>query len=110
MTRRKKFYQKRKTERRCVNCGKQDERTLNGKTECAECTDKRSRYYAAQNEIQRKLHRISNTISNAQRYYRRQENHECVTCGMKMPENWYYVRCEACREHQKAYRKKKKTA
>ena len=38
-------------------------------------------------------------------YYRRQENHECVYCGVKLPPDRYYVQCEKCLEQHKAYGK-----
>ena len=38
-------------------------------------------------------------------YYRRQENHECVYCGVKLPPDRYYVSCEKCLERDKAYGK-----
>lgn len=38
-------------------------------------------------------------------YYKRQENHECVYCGVKLPPERYYTQCEKCLEQHKAYGK-----
>lgn len=41
----KKRQQKRKEQHRCLCCGKQDERTLAGKTNCAFCSKKAKLLY-----------------------------------------------------------------
>lgn len=110
----KSLYYQRKVQHKCTECGKADLRTLSGKTICKRCTEKnreRKRLYALEYRADhREVTRTVVATCSYIRYHNRQENHECVTCGMKMPENWYYVRCEACRERQKAQREKEKTA
>ena len=32
------------------------------------------------------------------RYYQLREAHKCTQCGKPMPKDYYYVRCEKCRE------------
>lgn len=102
----KDFYQRMKAEHRCVSCAKQDARTLDGRVHCERCYGMEREYHKANKEIIR--HQIS--VYTFRRYYRRQENHECISCGAKLPEDYFYVRCETCRAKQREYRQKKKTA
>jgi len=98
---RKAFYERCKAAHKCVNCGKQDKRTLAGRIYCGDCDTKQKHYIDTHREQQRAVQ----SAANARRYYRLQESHRCVNCGVSLPEDYYYVCCKACRE-----RKKKKTA
>ena len=101
-------YYRMKAQHRCTACGKQDDRTAAGKTQCASCAEKSvkaNRRYQAEHKEQ--LAAIK-SAANAQRYYRLQENHCCVHCGSKLPEGYYYVKCEHCREYDEKYRQLKK--
>ena len=59
---RKAQYERLKSEGRCARCGKADERTKSGKTNCAVCA-----------EIQHNIYSKS--------YYRRRSESRCVLCG-----------------------------
>ena len=107
----KDFYQRMKAEHRCVSCGKQDARTLNGRVHCDRCYGMEREYRKKNKEMIR--HQIS--VYTFRQYYKRLENHECVGCGAKLPKDYYFVRCETCRAKQKEYKQKahhqkKKTA
>lgn len=104
----KERYAKRKAEHLCTACGKQDERTLNGFAMCADCCQK-LKAYRQRPEI-RAAHNAIEATKSLQRYYNRQNNHQCVRCGIKLADDYYYVMCEACRAKAKEYSKKRKTA
>lgn len=85
-------YRRFREEKRCPQCGKQDERTLNGKCYCEKCMDNRRKKCRRQ-------------------YRNRQQNHECTRCGVKLPNDYFYVKCDNCRNReQEKCREKKKTA
>ncbi len=90
-----KLYQQRKAAGACVQCGKVDDRTANGKVCCAVCAQ-------AKSESSRKFHQKCAA------------EHRCVWCGDRLPEQYYYVLCPSCREKDRqesaAYYQKKKTA
>ena len=88
-------YQQLKAAGLCVKCGKLP--AAENRTLCEQCREKH------------------NTVSRMYRvrlFYKRQENHECVFCGVKLPPDHFYVICEKCREKNKArckeYRRRKK--
>lgn len=103
----KETYYKRKAQHKCCHCGKSDTRTQSGKTVCLQCTEKNkekqrkqaNEYYAEHREEQKAAQRARFYIQ----YHNRQENHECVTCGVKLPEDYYYVNCADCHQKQKEY-------
>ena len=85
-----------KSRRRCVHCGKKDERTTNGFTECGECADKeknspariasKERYKEAQKKLRRE----------------RREAGVCTECGMERDMEGYLM-CYKCLEKQREY-------
>ena len=81
-------YQQLKAAGLCVECGKLP--AAENRTLCEQCREK---------------HNTVNRMYRVRLYYKRQENHECVYCGVKLPPNRYYVSCEKCLERDKAYRK-----
>ena len=88
-------YARRKADGLCVNCGKLP--AAENSVYCEKC---------------REMHRTVNRMYRVRLYYKRQENHECVFCGVKLPPDHYYALCEKCREKNKArckeYRRRKK--
>ena len=88
-------YQQLKAAGLCVFCGK---------------------FPAAENSVRcekcREMHRTVSRMYRVRLYYKRQENHECVFCGVKLPPDHYYALCEKCREKNKArckeYRRREK--
>ena len=62
-----------KAEHRCVRCGKQDERTIEGKTLCGVCAKKNSEY------IMRNKERYY--AHTKRRFERMLSEHRCVDCG-----------------------------
>ena len=87
----KEWYEKRKSEHRCVTCGKQDSRTLSGLVYCAECNTKRT-------EAQRKYRREISDYDKKVRQIRKKEG-LCIQCGK---EDAYTMagrsRCADCAE------------
>ena len=82
-------YARRKADGLCVNCGKLP--AAENSVYCEKC---------------REMHRTVNRMYRVRLYYKRQENHECAFCGVKLPPDRYYVKCEKCLERDKAYQKK----
>ena len=80
------FYERRRSEGRCLNC---NEITLN--TRCPECADK---------------HRTSSREGMAKLHAKRREAGLCVQCGENPTEGAW--RCEVCSEKRR--RREKKTA
>ena len=80
---------RRKADGLCVNCGKFP--AAENSVHCEKC---------------REMHRTVSRMYRMRLYYRRQENHECVFCGVKLPPDRYYVQCEKCLEKNKAVQKK----
>lgn len=87
-------YQQLKVAGLCVECGKLP--AAENSVYCEKC---------------REMHRTVNRMYRVRLYYKRQENHECVFCGVKLPPDHYYALCEKCHEKNKArckeYRRRK---
>ena len=81
-------YQRLKAAGLCVECGKLP--AAENSVYCEKC---------------REMHRTVNRMYRVRLYYKRQENHECVCCGVKLPTDHFYVSCEKCLERDKAYLK-----
>ena len=81
-------YYKLKAAGLCVSCGK--DAAAENSVLCKRC---------------RERHNTLNRFYRMRLYYRRQENHECVCCGVKLPPDRYYVSCEKCLEKNKVYLK-----
>ena len=43
----------------------------------------------------------------AGRYYQLREAHKCTQCGRKMPDDYFYVRCEECRTRDRRKEREK---
>ena len=82
-------YQRLKSAGLCVECGKLP--AAENSVYCEKC---------------REMHRTVSRMYRVRLYYKRQENRECVCCGVKLPPDRYYVKCEKCLERDKAYQKK----
>lgn len=67
----KQRYHRLKEEKRCTNCGKQDERTLSGKTMCQSC------------ERNEKTYREKYADKRAFLYNERKRQGLCTRCGKK---------------------------
>ena len=81
-------YQRLKAAGLCVECGKLP--AAENSVHCEKC---------------REMHRTVNRVYRMRLYYRRQENPECVFCGVKLPPEYFYVRCSKCREKNKKKQK-----
>ena len=101
----KAIYKKRRAEHRCGNCGRQDDRTLSGKSTCEKCNLRSLKYI----EEHRELHNACAADYMNKRYYRLRNSRCCTECGKPLPGDYFYVTCPACREKMRN-RKKKKTA
>ena len=105
-------YDRLKAERRCVRCGEQDELTLQGRSVCDVCRKKLLAYSKKHYQKQGKTeeYRAMYRKVRRERYHKWARNHQCVHCGAKLPEEYYYVSCPKCRQYQAEYQKRKKTA
>lgn len=81
-------YQQLKAAGLCVECGKLP--VTENSVRCEQC---------------REMHKTVNRMYRVRLYYKRQENRECVCCGVKLPPDRYYVHCEKCLEKRKVYQK-----
>lgn len=103
----KQSYNYLKTVRRCVQCGKQDAYTLNGRTYCAECMEWRNAYYQKRREDPEYAKKWADRSTERRRRFR--ESGLCPRCGKK-PEPPYSL-CAKCRAKNRArYRAKKEAA
>lgn len=82
----KRLYDKRRSQKSCVTCGCQDERTLAGKCRCAFCTKKAAVYMR---DYTKKHQR-----EKSDKYHEKVSNRICVKCGKPNPTNW--VHCAEC--------------
>ena len=98
-----RLYQKRKTAHKCVNCGKQDDRTIKGLTCCKHCAAVQKTSYNNTDESKRKA-------ANKKAYIKNVQNHKCPRCKHPLPQDYYYTVCASCREKQRDDYQKKKTA
>lgn len=81
----KENYNKRKALKVCIQCGKQDERTLQGHVLCNVCNDKRhDKFY------------------QKAKYYQRRELFLCVHCGKQDDRTLQgHISCEVCEEKRR---------
>lgn len=101
-------YHKRKDAKICVQCGQRDERTSSGSPLCERCHKyhtKKNKEYRANN---REWVNLRSCICEKKKYKARRENRQCVKCGGKLPDGYYYVHCQKCRDFMKEYRKRKR--
>lgn len=98
-----RLYNKRKAAHECVNCGKQDERTRKGLTCCEHCA-------AVSRLAYERTDRDKKRASQKKSYIKNVQNHICPRCKQPLPENYFFIVCESCREKYKEYYKNKKTA
>lgn len=84
--------QRRRENGLCVDCGLCDDRTAAGKWLCQPCREKQSAYFREYNQ-------------------RLAKEGKCVSCRTKLPDGYFYVKCESCKVRERArYYAKKKTA
>lgn len=91
----KDLYNTRRMLHRCVQCGKQDAFTLNGRVYCADCTEWRRMYYLKRAEARPEV--LENARAHmATRRVALQEKGICPTCG-KRKVTPPYATCDQCR-------------
>lgn len=98
-----RLYQKRKAAHQCVNCGKQDDRTIKGFVHCEHCS---SVMKAAYNRVDK----AKKSASRKKSYLKTIQNRKCPRCKQPLPKDYFYTVCASCRKKMKAYYQKKKTA
>ena len=88
----KKLYEYRKENQLCCQCGKQDERTLSGRTMCESCYDNKRKSRKYRDQI-------------------RFKKHECIICGKVDARTLAGRRmCEGCAEfYRNRYHKRSDT-
>ena len=121
-------YSMRKAQKVCTTCGKQDERTLAGRAQCARCFEAQKKYQNKRYKTNRAEKRCAKCGTSDERTLagmtlceicakicyinqksfinRRRENHLCVICGATLP-NGEHARCESCRERARDKRKER---
>jgi len=95
------FWKKRK---RCVLCHQKDAFTMNGRTYCAECTDRLAKY-------RRKAYEKGGAAINAARKEeraRRRENGLCSGCGKPLETGSQYTLCGKCRAYCRQLKNKQR--
>ena len=98
-----RLYYNRKAAHQCVNCGKQDDRTIKGMAFCERCFTVQKTSYNNTDKSKRKA-------ANKKAYIKNVQNHKCPRCKQPLPQDYFYTVCESCRKKEKAYYQKKKTA
>jgi hypothetical protein len=83
---RRDAYWRYRSEGRCGNCGRTDERTKAGRSICSRCYEGRTAYFKAYNE------------KAMQKYYERKKMGLCVSCGTERDNRT--LRCSCCRKKQ----------
>lgn len=87
-------YEYNKMQQRCVQCGKRDAYTLNGRAICSDCYAKSKEWY---NKNREKVNRTTNA-----RYHRRKSEFIaqglCSRCGQRPAEDGYKM-CRKCQEY-----------
>lgn len=87
-------YEYFKMQQRCVDCGKRDAYTLNGRAVCANCYDKNKAWYHRNRES---VNRTTN-----ERYHRKKAEYAasglCSRCGQRPAEEGYKM-CRKCQEY-----------
>lgn len=78
-TSRDKWRKRMRQEKRCVNCGKQDERTLAGKTRCQTCAERDSFRWKERMDAAPQKRVVKNIAQQEWRKMLR-ESHLCVDC------------------------------
>lgn len=106
----------------CIQCGRQDERTMSGKTCCKACEEKKRMYKNKSRERRRKeglciacggqsrpgydlceACALKNAEKLRDRYYRLKSEGICVMCG-KAPASPGLTKCKKCRLREREYR------
>lgn len=120
----KRRREDRKSRHVCVQCQAQDDRTLSGKTLCADCAAKNQADMAARRERRKSEHlcvrcgkqtpeTLAGAVMCADCAQSAKENmfSRCKRCYKPMPEGDTHTRCPECREYAKiAYRERKSKA
>lgn len=92
-----------RSRKRCADCGKQDEATLQGRYRCAACSARRMMYYRHNSE--------RNNIACARRRARKKAEGLCGVCGREKICDHSIWLCEKCLtaqiRKQKEYTKRK---
>ena len=105
-----------KKNHRCVSCGKKDERTLIGKTQCQSCYNKEKEYLARKaagikiekpkiSDEERKAHRrqVQREYMREKRAWRKQ-HHVCTECGAQDALTMAgHSKCTDCFEKRRKY-------
>lgn len=90
----------------CLRCKKQDERTLDGKTYCAECAEKAD---VSRKEYKRE-HPEKVKEYNRRRYEKQLAKHICTNCKTELPQDYKKTKCPQCLETLNRKAKEKRAA
>lgn len=112
---RKRWYEKRKAQHRCILCGAIDAETLAGRVRCGACSEAQRRKYAAFSASRPRPERHAPQTAEERKAKqrealdalraRRRAEHRCRECGAQDSDTLSgHYRCAACRE----YRRRKK--
>lgn len=90
----------------CMWCGKEDAYTMSGRSMCADCCEKmkesHEKFYSNPENAEKKRQHARDVRR------KRKEEGRCVACGVKLPENYSYTRCNKCLAKERGYDRKGK--
>ena len=92
----KEYRALRKRLKRCLRCGKKDERTISGRSLCSVCTEKAREYSKANPKSPEK--RAEQYIRKKERWQKRKSEHRCPICNKELEDESKYILCSSCRE------------
>lgn len=95
----KEYYRKRKKYNLCVRCGQQDAYTMNGRSYCSECAEKKAKVSKKYYENNRE------TVKASQKKYsdKLKKEHKCPRCSKKLDKNDNHKVCPECRAKIRKY-------
>ena len=94
----KEYRALRKRLKLCVECGKQDERTISGHSYCFSCAEK-YRKLSKENYKNKSLEeKAEYNRRRKERWHKRKAEHRCPRCNKELETEYEYVICPSCRE------------
>ena len=102
----KEYRALRKRLKLCVQCGKQDERTISGHSYCFSCAEKYRKLSKKNYKKKSSEERAEYNRRRKERWHKRKAEHRCPRCNKELETEYEYVICPSCRE--KALKERRK--
>ena len=102
----KEYRALRKRLKLCVQCGKQDERTISGRSYCFSCAEKYRKLSKGNYKKKSSEERAEYNRRRKERWHKRKAEHRCPRCNKELGTEYEYVICPSCRE--KALKERRK--